>query len=207
NTVVKTGGAPTLGRPRGKDCFAEGLAKGRCDAARFAVTDYRLVVPGPQPRAVHAIAATGATKVVTSKLEGMDGGVHIQGPRDAVVAWGNTYRAPRGAAVTHVVLDTPDKLAVTATVDGDTCSVTIQPGTELAAPAVFSLDTNCKLTVDAAAAGASALAGTARPTRPVRKKDPPRRTGCCNAQTTPTSPIAMAFLVALVVVRRRRLAR
>src|SRR6185436_264148 len=48
-----SGGAPTIGRTQLKDCFKEGTARGNCDAARFPVTDYRVEVPGPEPRAVH----------------------------------------------------------------------------------------------------------------------------------------------------------
>ena len=208
-SVVKTGGTAARGAPTGKDCFAEGIKKGQCDAARFPVTDYRLIVPGPKPRAVHAISATGATKAQTTKLGGKDWtGVRVAGVRDAVVVWPNapraavTYRAPRGAAVTHVVLDAPERAAIAASVDGDGCTVSVKAGGDTAPPVIVTLDETCKVTVDPAADGASSAAG-AKP-RPIRKQAAVRRSGCCAAQTTPGSPIAMTIVVALVVLRRRR---
>jgi hypothetical protein len=205
-SVARTGGAPARGTPSGKDCFADGIKKGQCDAARFAVTDYRLIVPGPEPRAVHAIAATGgSTKPTATKLGDKDwSGVQIGGVRDAVVVWPTkpgaafTYRAPRG---THVILDGPPAATITATAEGTACVVDVKPGGDRKAPAILSLDAACAVALDPEADNAASAIGTKPP--PVAKSQP-RRSGCCGAQATPTSPIAMTVVVALLLLVRRR---
>ena len=113
--IARSGGSIARGVPRdGKDCFGEGVQKGKCDAARLAVTDFRVTIPGAKPRAVHTIAATSAAKPASSKLGGEAwSGVRVGGVRDAVVVWPTApgrpfdYQVPRGAAVTHVILDAP----------------------------------------------------------------------------------------------------
>jgi hypothetical protein len=209
-SVVKSGGTAVRGTPRdGKDCFAQGIQKGQCDAARFPVTDYRLIVPGPKPRAVHAISATGGATPETTKLhDDTWTGIRITGVRDAVVAWPNaagaafTYKGPRG--ITHVILDAPDGAAITAAVDGDGCAVSVKAGGTQKLPAVLTLDDQCKVTIDPEAEGASATVGT-KPRTP-RTAESPRRSGCCGAQTTPSSPELGAIVVvgALLLRRRRR---
>ncbi len=211
--LLRTGGSPLRVSSTIKDCFGEGVKRGKCDAARFPVTDFRLTVPGGKPRAAHAISATGAPRPTLAKL-GDKGwsGVQITGVRDAVVVWPNephgtfTYRARRGAAVTHVVLDAPEtagKTSITAVADGEQCKVTVGAGAALSArPAIVTLDGSCQVAVDPEAASAAPALGT-RPA-PIRKQETPRRSGCCAAQATPGSPIAMALVVALFLVRRRR---
>ncbi len=213
-SVARSGGKPARGRPSGKDCFAEGIKKGQCDAARFPVMDFRLIVPGPQPRAVHVITALapGATAKATALGEKTWAGVELAGPRQAVVVWptkpgaGFSYRAPRGEAITHVVLDAPEadgKTTVTAKLDGDGCAITLAAGGEmLARPVIMTLDHACVVSADPEAANAASAVGTKPP--PVRGKSKPRRSGCCGAQTTPSSPIAMAVVVAALLLRRRR---
>lgn len=204
-TLAKTGGTPARGTPTGKDCFAEGIAKGRCDAARFPVTDYRLIVPGPRPRAVHAITATAGAPPALTTIGGKTwSGVRVAGVRDAVVVWPTAphapfrYDVPRGAA-THVVLDTPAKATITARASGDGCTIEVAEGGDVAPPAIVMLDDACTATREVEAAAASATAGA--PPRPLRKQASTRRSGCCAAQTTPGSPIAMTLLVAWVLFR------
>jgi hypothetical protein len=205
NTVEK-------GLPSGKDCFAEGVIRGRCDAARFSVTDYRVVVPGPKPRAVHAVSVTGGAKPATTKLgEKTWAGVRVAGVRDAVVVWpieprsAFTYRAPKGAAVTHVVLDAPEtsgKTSLVATADADACVVNVKAGGDLEArPAIVVLDANCQVAADPQAASAASGLGT-KPA-PVRAKEATRRSGCCAAQTTPGAPIVMTLVVLAAILRPR----
>ncbi|HEU4734007.1 MAG TPA: hypothetical protein VFT22_39215, partial [Kofleriaceae bacterium] len=113
--TIRGGHAPVLGKTDLKDCFKEGTQRGKCDAARFPVTDYRVEIAGPEPRAVHVLEATGTAGAATSARISGDGwtGVRVQGTREAVVVWpsapgeGLRYRAPKGKAVTHVVLDAP----------------------------------------------------------------------------------------------------
>jgi hypothetical protein len=158
--AISGGKGPVVGRTTHKDCFKEGTTRGNCDAARFPVTDYRVEIAGPEPRAVHVIEATDAKGGARhSDISGPDWtGVRIGGTRDAVVVWPNkpgrelAYRAPRGKAVTHVVLDAPaasGKATVSARPDGDSCAVTVAPGgTVPAQPIVVTLNDACAVTAD-----------------------------------------------------------
>lgn len=204
--------APSLGRPKYKDCFKDGVARGKCDAARFPVTDYRVEIAGPEPRAVHVIDATGAKGGATNARISGDGwtGMRIQGTRDAVVVWPKkpnsalAYRAPRGKAVTHVVLDAPatdGKATVTAVPEGDACAVTIAAGGTLSArPVIVTLDEACAVTADPEEPSGVSAEGKPAPVHKPRI----RRGGCCRLQTTPGSPIAMSLVVLTVLWRRRR---
>src|SRR5206468_4903368 len=81
-TLAKSGGSgPAVGRTSLKDCFKDTTPKGRCDAARFDATDFRIVLPGPEPRAVHAIAVTDPSlAATTSSISGAGcSGVQIGG--------------------------------------------------------------------------------------------------------------------------------
>jgi hypothetical protein len=207
------GAAGKLARTALKDCFQPGTERGNCDAARFPVTDYRAEIPGPEPRAVHVIDATGPRGGATSEPISGPGwsGVALAGPRDAVVVWPTrpgalSYRAPRRRAVSHVVLDAPatdGKARLTARPDGDACAVTIEPGGTLpVAPLVVTLDDRCAVIADAPA-----------PDRPAQDRVPPPpppapparpyRGGCCGTGAASGTPLTMS-LVVLVVLRRRR---
>ena len=205
--------APSVGRTQRKDCFKEGTTRGGCDAARFPVTDYRVELAGPDPHAVHVIDATGARGAAQNHPISGEGwaGVQIQGTRDAVVVWPTqpghalAYRAPKGKAVTHVVLDAPaadGKATVTATPAGDACAVTVAAGGTLSAQPVFvTLDDACAVTADPAEP--SGVSAEGKPNL-VRSKHTVRRSGCCGAQATPGSPLAMSALILALLGRRRR---
>ncbi|MGE5183460.1 MAG: hypothetical protein ACM31C_15420 [Acidobacteriota bacterium] len=210
--IVKTSGKAAIGVPSQKDCYKEGTVRGQCDAARFPVTDYRLELAGPRPFAAHVLTAIDARAQAPAvmPLSG-DGwqGAHV---RDATVVWRTgigaskgklAYRAPPGR---HVVLDAPDKAGmatVTAKRDGDACVVEVTPGGSLPArPLIVELDAQCDVTLDPEAPAASA-AGT-RPAGAAGHRVHSRPAGCCGAQTTPGSPIAMAFVVGALAWRRRR---
>ncbi len=209
-SIARTGGTPSLGHTDVKDCFKEGTPKGRCDAARFDATDYRLEIPGPSPRAVHAIAvADPALSITTAPLSG-DGwaGVSLAGPRTAAVVWPTkpgaafSYTAAPG---THVVLDTPPTATITATRSGTGCAVEVTAsGPVTAHPAVFALDAACALTMDPTAA-TTATAATGRPAPPpAAATTKAKRSGCCDAQSSPGSPAAMTLFVLAILLRRRR---
>jgi hypothetical protein len=210
--AISGGHAPALGKTQLKDCFKEGTARGNCDAARFPVTDYRVEIAGPEPRAVHVIEATGARGGASHAALSGDGwtGVRVGGPRDAVVVWPSkpgaalSYRAPRGKAVTHVVLDAPavaTRATVAAALDGDACAVKVTAGGPLpAAPLIVTLDDTCAVTPDPEQP--SGVSAEGKPA-PVPSKQRVRRSGCCGAQTTPGSPLAMS-IVLLALLRRRR---
>lgn len=209
-SVMRSGGTISRATPRdGKDCFGEGVQKGKCDAARFPVTDLRIVVPGAKPRAVHAIAATVAAKPTQAKLGGATwAGVQVGGVREAVVVWPTTpgsafdYAVPRGAT-THVILDV-DKPAVTAKLAGETCAVSVKSGGDGATPAIVTLDASCNVVVDPPAAGAAPTGGI-KPSGAPRPPATTKRSGCCAAQTTPpTSSLVMTLVVGLFLLRSRR---
>jgi uncharacterized protein (TIGR03382 family) len=203
----------TLGKTALKDCFKDGTERGKCDAARFPVTDYRVELAGPEPRAVHVIEATAAGGGASSSPISGTGwtGVRITGTRDAVVVWptspgsGLSYQAPRGKAVTHVVLDAPEAggtASVTAKLDGAGCAVTVAPGgTRSARPVIVTLDEACAVAPDPEEP--SGVSAEGKPA-PVPGKSRVRRGGCCGAQSTPGSPLAMSVVVLALLWRRRR---
>jgi len=248
--LASSSGAPavTASDPALKDCFSS--VRGKCDAARFPVTDVRLDVDGPDMEAVHVIGATAAGTTPTATLDQGAGwkGVWLERKDGAaMVVYGKaatalTYQAPARRAI-HVVVDAPADQAGTATItaaakDGG-CAVTLAPGGAVAArPAVFTLDEACAVTADsvltggtrlgmssgsgtaggsgdAAGSGATGSGSAAEPPlvgggdsgggRPVGRTAGPRN-GCCGAQSTPASPIALSavVLVALFGLRRRR---
>ena len=104
-------GVAQLGSSGDRTHPAQGLLppghKGRCDAARFPVTDYRLEIAGPEPSAVHVIDATAAGADATAPARRCPATAgpasQLTGPRDAVVVWPTrtgaalAYRAPRAA--------------------------------------------------------------------------------------------------------------
>jgi len=214
-TVSRSSGKPAIGRTKLKDCFADVPHQGSCDAARFAVTDLRLDVSGPESSAVHVISATApaadGAAPRTAPLAG-DGwaGVQVAGPRDAVVVWPTrkgealAYRAPRSRAMTHVILDPHDHLGVTARPDGDGCAVTISQDGSIARPAVVVLDDACRVAVDPQTPSAAAAIGGRPP--PVARQGNAKRTRRwgCSAGDAPGGPIALAVLSLAVAARRRR---
>ncbi|HEX3762160.1 MAG TPA: hypothetical protein VHW23_25840 [Kofleriaceae bacterium] len=209
------GPAGKLGKTALKDCFQPGTERGNCDAARFAVTDYRAELPGPEPRAVHVIDATGPRGGAISQPISGPGwtGVALAGPRDAIVVWparpgALTYRAPRRRAVSHIVLDVPgaDAARVTAHPDGDACAVTIEPGSGSAGPLVATLDERCAVTADPPGSDRPPDAVPPPPppgTLPSRPPSRPQHAGCCGTGAAPSTPVAMSLLV-LGARRRRR---
>ena len=158
--AIGGGKGATVGRTKLKDCFQPGTTRGNCDAARLPVTDYRVEIAGPEPRAVHVIEATDAKGGARhADVSGPDWtGVRIGGTRDAIVVWPNkpggalAYRAPRGKAVTHVVLDAPaanGNATVSARPDGDGCAVTVAPGGTIPAqPIIVTLNDACAVSAD-----------------------------------------------------------
>ena len=118
--------------------------------------------------------------------------------------------AYRGAPGTHVILDAPTLgglATITAQPDGAACKVTVTAGgSVLAMPLVATLSPACAITIDPATAAAGSAIGTRPPRTPRGGAPEPRssRAGCCGAQTTPGSPIAMALVVLAIVLRRSR---
>jgi uncharacterized protein (TIGR03382 family) len=214
--AISGGHAPSVGRTKLKDCFQPGTTRGNCDAARFPVTDYRVEVAGPEPRALHIIDATDASGGAKHAPLSGDGwtGVRIEGPRDAAVVWPNkpggelSVRVPGGRSdrpVTLVVLDAPardGKATVAAKPDGDACAVTVAAGgTVPARPLIVTLGAACALAVDPEQPDGVSAEG--KPAA-VRHRPGARHGGCCGAQTAPASPLAMSLVVLAVLWRRRK---
>jgi hypothetical protein len=209
----RTSGRPELGTPPAKDCFQEGTPRGKCYAARFPVTDYRVELAGPEPRAVHVISVTGGDPPRAASIGG-DGwtGVRIGGVRDAVVVWPRKpggpleYRAPRGKLL-HVILDAPGtagKSALAARAEGAECVVRVSAGGDVPShPAIVQLDDACAVTVEPQAARPAPGAG-APPAPPTPYAGQTKRSGCCGAQTSPEAPLAASALVGALLLRPRR---
>jgi MYXO-CTERM domain-containing protein len=216
-SVARSSGRPVLGHAAHTDCYADEATKGRCDAARFSVSDLRIDVDGPAPSAVHVISATAADGPGAPRSTQLTGdgwaGVRIAGPRDAVVVWPTgkraalTYRAPRALAMTHVVLVARDHLALTARADGDACVVSAAPGSASAArPLVAVLDDACRIEIDPPTVSAAAALG---PLPPAPPRPPParhRRWGCSTGGS-PDAPLALVLAVIGWACRRRRPSR
>jgi hypothetical protein len=210
---------PTIARTALKDCFQPGTKRGNCDAARFPVTDYRVELAGPTPRAVHVIDATGADASARHTAISGDGwtGLAFQRPRQAVVVWPTrpgaslSYRASKGEAgapVSHIVLDAPatdGKATLAARPEGDGCAVTVTAGGSLPArPLIAVLDAACAVVADP-----EQPAGTSAEGKPVKRRAAPslRRAGCCAAQAAPGSPLALSAVVIALLWRRKRAAQ
>ena len=208
-SLARSGGTPAIGRTALKDCFKDGTAKGRCDASRFETSDFRLELPGPEPRAVHTISITDPAAVASTEAMSGEGwaGVKLAGVRDAAVVWPTkpgsafAYTAPAG---THVILDAPAASSLTAKPTAAGCAVDVAAGGATSAhPIVVSLDAACAITVDPEAASVASASGT-RPAPPSASGTHAPRSGCCAAQSTPGSPIAMTLIVLAILLRRRR---
>jgi hypothetical protein len=188
---------PVATRVDAGDCYQPGIDQGKCDAARFPVSDYRVVVPGPEPRAVHVISAAHGAPARSAPFAGEGcSGVRLAGTRDAVVVWperkrGFSYRARRGPAVTHVILESA---TVASRPEGDECVITASAGGS-APPSILILDDTCRAATDPER---GPLVGVG-PRTPVRV-----RSGCCDAQTSPAASWVVALVVAGVLMRKRR---
>lgn len=221
----RSAGRPALVTPSEKTCPEEKTApRGQCEGARIPVTDYRLAIAGPEPRAVHAITATGGPAPPSVPFEGEGWlGVRVAAARDAVVVWPRArgavlrYRAPRGKAVTHVVLDAPAAAGiarVTARVDADACAVEVEAAAAAdekhgipARPLIATLDDACAIAADPPrpTQGATVTPPDDPPAPPAPPPDAPkpRRKGCCDASGA-EPPLLVLLPIAAVILRRIR---
>ncbi len=170
-----------------------------------------------------AVERQGVVTVVAAKRGGSSFVVAVGGAATV------TYRAAAGI---HAVLDGPADATVSAVADKAGCAVTVGSGgagTKIAGrPTVFTLDAQCAVLADVvqarpiagpepdgpvdagAAGGADAAAGGGTPTDDGSVETPPgtlprsARSGCCGAQATPGSPLAMSALVLVWLLSRRR---
>ena len=172
---------------------------GVCTAARFAVTEYALKIPGPFALAVHVIdglAAADAPSEVAAVTDPAIVGAAVtrSGKRTFVLASSAkngaipaslAYAVPGETAARHVVFDAPEdasgKASVAAVAVNGTCSITLTPGGAMAfegRPLIFAVSSatdGCKLTEDASVAPPTGAGpgGEIPGTNPVDPNAPP----------------------------------
>ena len=218
--VWATGGAPEVRHVAASDCFKAGTIRGKCDAARFAVDEYRTQVPGPAPEAVHvldlgpagdATISGDAAHVIALAPRGHDPARYVIVADEPGDSFAYTIPKPGAAGSEHVILDAPTAadgtVGVTTAPSQSGCSITLSSSNGTlrvtAGPASIAVDAACNAT-DVAPRKAGA-APTIQP-HPGKPGGGPRRGGgCCGASATPGSSGAMA-LVVLAGLRRRRVA-
>ncbi|HMF40423.1 MAG TPA: MYXO-CTERM sorting domain-containing protein [Polyangia bacterium] len=152
-----SGGTPAISKPEVGTCSVScSYPCGACAAARFAVDDYTVTVPGPYAQALHVIDGLGAgeTPAEVGSLNddnfdpapkqnaGVIGAavyrsskqsyVVASAAQDGAPADPMTYGVPGGSAGRHVVFDAPEAgdgtSKVTAAAAGSRCVVTVTAG-------------------------------------------------------------------------------
>jgi hypothetical protein len=156
--ILLSGGTPRIVKPPVGSCKLSCSSPcGSCAAARFAVDEYSVVVPGPWAVAIHVIDGLGAGEAAaqTGSLNddtldpapkqnaGIIGAAVLRGGKQSYVIAsssssgvaadsGMIYATPGGTAARHVVYDAPEASdgtsTVAASVQGDRCVVTIGAG-------------------------------------------------------------------------------
>ena len=147
HAVVRSGGTPEVRKIPKSEC--SGSRYGTCEGARYAVSEYRVKLPGPSASAVHVFDALGssdapATTTDITKIDAKNTGVIgtevVRGSRTVMVASSAkdgvagaelSYVATGDAEARHVVFDAPDadgKSTVVATPEGGKCAVKITAG-------------------------------------------------------------------------------
>jgi MYXO-CTERM domain-containing protein len=213
--------------PRTADCGS--ATRGGCTAARFAVNEWSVSVPGPSSRAIHVLTATGAPGSAPAVIEGTDhrvvdtqiGGravfvVQRDGAGDTL-----TYKVPRAGDALHIVVDAPrgttGRSDATAAVEGDQCAVTVRAhagaGGLDGQPLIVRVTNDCAISEDATRQGFTPPAGVDPDPRPPRPgagvgggdDDGSVDGGCgCRTEGGAASASLMAALVALTWWTRRR---
>jgi MYXO-CTERM domain-containing protein len=157
HAVTLSGGTPAIHQPTVGSCTLScSYPCGACDAARFAVDEYSVAVPGPSALAIHVLdgLASGEAEASVGSLNddnfdpapkqnaGVVGAaVYRAGKQSYVVASSAaqgapgatmTYGVPGGSAGRHVVFDAPEagdgSSAVSASAASGRCVVTITAG-------------------------------------------------------------------------------
>lgn len=155
--VLLSGGTPSIVKPPVGSCTMQcSYPCGSCNAARFAVDEYSLSVPGTWAVAVHVIdgLATGENAAMVASLNddavdlapkhnaGIIGASVFRGMKQSFIVAASaqdgaagstmTYAVPGASAARHVVFDAPEAAdgtsTVTATVSGSQCVVTVTAG-------------------------------------------------------------------------------
>jgi len=215
--VYSSGGSPEVRHLDASDCFKEGTVRGRCDAARFAIDEYRTEIPGPTPAAVHVLdigsegdarASGDSPRVITLAARGGDPARVIVTTDDAGDTMSYSIAKPGASGSEHVILDSPaaadGTVGVTVAADGADCKITLSAsGGELrvaTGPASIFVDGACAAKDAAPRKAGAAPRITSHPGAP---STPRRGGGCCSGSATPGSSITMAFVVGILLARKR----
>jgi len=166
--VVLSGGAPHINTPEVGYCW-DSNAYGKCAKARFASTEYAVMLPGPKGFAVHVIDALGASDAPATTVPMSDPAIDAAaqnggvlgtaitrgGARSYVLAANGeaapatmTYAVPGDVGGRHVVFDAPEDAngasSVNAAIANGRCVVTITAGGAgaiVGRPLIFRVDT------------------------------------------------------------------
>lgn len=174
--TTTTATAPTLKQTGPGNCFGASTKRGDCNAARFAVNDYGVVLKGAQALGLHVLDVGPVREQVSppkawsapdhravSFERGKLRGVVVVGEPATATADKLIYRAEPGR---HVVLDGPasptGRVAAAAERDGSSCKVTLRPTREGgmdARPLAMTVSDTCEVKEDPPSTKAAALAG------------------------------------------------
>ena len=104
------------------------------------------------------------------------------------------------------MLDGPGRdgtAGVTAKPDGDGCAITVTAGGSFSSvPTIVTIDQACAVTADLDAPNAGSAIGS-KPPAAMHSNNANRRSGCCEAGSASSAPLAL-ICMALVLRRRRR---
>jgi hypothetical protein len=157
HAVSLSGGSPAVSQPNVGSCnIGCNYPCGACDAARFAVDEYNVSVPGPSALAIHVIdgLASGEPEAQVGSLNddnydpapkqnaGVIGAAVFRNMKQSYVVASSaaqgaagstmTYGVPGGSAGRHIVYDAPEASdgtsAVTASATSGRCVVSIVAG-------------------------------------------------------------------------------
>ena len=202
------------------NCFGEDTTRGSCRATRFAVTDHRVKLPGPDALAIHVIdvAGTDARVAKPTVTAGEDHRVisfERVGRRGSVIlASGGAGRLSYTAAPGyHVVLEAPrdetGRATVTAQPAAEGCSVVVAAGSSSrggmsAHPLVYSVSDACAVTEDptmtAPASPQKDDASLSAPDGPTRPGSRP--CGCGGQSRDPRAGLLILLVACLAPCRR-----
>jgi hypothetical protein len=169
HSVALSGGTPAITQPPLGDCKLSCSSPcGKCDAARFAVDEYAVRIPGPNALAIHVIDGLGASEqpATVGSLNDdnydpapkQNGGVigaaiyrtSIQSyvvassAQDGAAGTTMAYSVPGGSPSRHIVFDAPEdasgRSAVTAVAQADRCAISLTSGAGFAGhPVMFQV--------------------------------------------------------------------
>lgn len=203
---VAGAGTPEVRSLQPGDCWKGD--RGKCDAARFPIGEYRVQLPGATPQAVHVVDVAGGDPVTIAALSPTT--THLRrGTQDAYVSSKGGYAVAPSAGAIHVVLAEAANQKVSVSKNGATCKVEVgDGGTREPGPIVVVVDAGCTAVDDVRTGPATPdLAGGSAGGSMIPIPGPPQRNksrgGCCDGGASGAS-VALGLVVLAGVRRRRR---